>query len=356
VNWECKDSSQSLVRLRSMTPVIFTTASLPKAQQLDAWRSWFDTIFDVEVDDPQQGFSATSETWDFGGFGLTRIRAPKLRALRTASLVRRNPVDHWGIAFGHQHTFGEGRQGVLDVPANTPFIASFARPLVSQREADERLQLYLPRDSFPELSSVFEAAEGRPLGDQMGTLLTEFIGLLVHSASAFADMNLENLQSAVRGMLLACVSPSADHSAIGAAPLAATRKEVVRRIVDLNLNNIALGPDFLCREAGMSRSQLYRLFESEGGVANYIQRRRLKRCFAELSKNAEGRSVAAIAERLGFPDPSSFSRSFRREFGLAPRDVMHKQLSGAPVDAILAKAQASEALNLHGLLRQIARD
>lgn len=339
-----------------MIPVIFTTAGLPKAQQLDAWRGWFDTIFDVEVDDPQQGFSATSETWDFGGFGLTRIRAPKLRALRTTGLVRRNPVDHWGVAFGRQRTFGEGRQGTLDVPANTPFIASFGRPLVSQREADERLQLYLPRDAFPELSPVFEAAEGRPLGDQMGALLTEFIGLLVRSASAFADMNLENLQSAIRGMLLACVSPSADHSAIGAAPLAATRKEVVRRIVDLNLNNTALGPDFLCREAGMSRSQLYRLFENEGGVANYIQRRRLKRCFTELSKNAEGRSVAAIAEGLGFPDPSSFSRSFRREFGLAPRDVMHKRLSGAPVDAIVAKAQASEALNLHGLLRQIARD
>jgi hypothetical protein len=35
---------------------------------------------------------------------------------------------------------------------------------------------------------------------------------------------------------------------------------------------------------------------------------------------------------------------------------MHKRLSGAPVDAIVAKAQGSEALNLHDLLRQIARD
>lgn len=35
---------------------------------------------------------------------------------------------------------------------------------------------------------------------------------------------------------------------------------------------------------------------------------------------------------------------------------MHQRLSGAPVDAALAKAQASEARTLQDLLRQLARD
>lgn len=357
MKWEWKGAPQFLARLYSMTPVIFTTLGVPKAKQFDAWRGWFGSVFDVAIDDPEQGFAATSETWNFGCLGLSRVRGPQLHTTRTAHLLRRNPIDHWNIVVGHTRTVAEARRHhTIDVPAHTPFVVSLGREFASHREADERLQLYLSRDAFPEVTAAFEGVEGRPLGDAMGKLLAEFLVLLARSASAFADMDLESLQSAIRGMLLACVSPSADHNAIGAAPLAATRKEVVRRLVDLNLNNNALGPDFLCREAGMSRSQLYRLFENEGGVANFIQRRRLKRCFTELSKNAEGRSVAAIAEGLGFPDPSSFSRSFRREFGLAPRDVMHKRLSGAPVDAIVAKAQGSEALNLHDLLRQIARD
>lgn len=351
-----QDRLQSLVRLGSMTPIIFTTEGLPKAQQLDAWRGWFDTVFEVEIDDPRQGFSATSETWDLGGFGLTRVRAPRLRALRTANLVRRNPVDHWGVAFGYQRTLGEsGKQGTLDLPANTPYVASFGRPLVSQRDADERLQLYLPRDSFPGLSAVFEAVEGRPLAGRMGQLLSEFIALMARTASALSNTDPDVLQTAVRGMLLACVAPSADHSVMAEAPLAATRKEVVRRLIDLHLNSPTLGPGFLCREAGMSRSQLYRLFESEGGVAHYVQRRRLRRCFTELSRNAGGRSVSAIAADIGFSDPSSFSRSFRKEFGLAPRDVMYSRLSGAPVEAVLAQAQAAEVPNLDDLLRQIAR-
>lgn len=339
-----------------MTPVIFTTVDLPKAEQLDAWRGWFDAVFDVEVDDPEQGFSATSETWNLGGFGLSRVEAPRLRALRTAGLVRRNPIDHWSLTIGHQRTFGEaGRQRAFDVPAETPFVASLGRELVSLRERDSRVQLYLPRDGFPELTAILEAAEGRPLSDAMGKLLAEFLALLARSASDFSEADLPGLQTAVGGMVLACIAPSPDHDAYGAAPLAATRKEVVRRVVDLNLQNSALGPDFLCREAGMSRSQLYRLLESEGGVKNYIQRRRLKQCFAELSNNTGLRSVAAIAEGLGFLDPSSFSRSFKKEFGLTPKEVMHATLSGTPLGAGLAKGREAEVRSLRDLLGQIAR-
>ena len=340
-----------------MTPVIFTTAGLPKAQQLDAWRGWFDSVFDVVIDDPTQGFAATSETWNFGCFGLSRVRAPRLHATRTAQLVRRNPIDHWNIIVGHTRTIGEaGRQHAIDIPAYTPFAVSLGRELASHREADERLQLYLSRDAFPDVSAVLESAEGQPLGDMMGKLLAEFLALLARSATAFTGMDPASLQTAVHGMMLACIAPSADHSAIGATPLAATRKEIVRRLVELNLSSNTLGPDFLCREAGMSRSQLYRLFESEGGVAHYIQRRRLRRCFGELSRNTEGRSVAVIAEELGFTDPSSFSRSFRREFGLAPRDVMHQRQPGAPADPALARGPASGSLTLQDMLLQIARD
>jgi AraC-like DNA-binding protein len=154
-------------------------------------------------------------------------------------------------------------------------------------------------------------------------------------------------------MVLACIAPSPDHNILGAMPLAVARKEAVRRIIDRNLHDSALGPDFLCRAAGMSRSQLYRLLESEGGVKNYIQRRRLKQCFAELSSSTEPRSVAAIAGGLGFLDPSSFSRSFKKEFGLTPKDVMHATLSGIPMGAVSENGRESEVRNLRELLSQM---
>jgi len=68
-------------------------------------------------------------------------------------------------------------------------------------------------------------------------------------------------------------------------------------------------------------AQLYRALEGEGGVARYIQRRRLAESIAILSDASNVAPVGAIAEALCFADASSFSRAFRREFGASPSDV-----------------------------------
>ncbi|MDQ0504636.1 helix-turn-helix domain-containing protein [Xanthobacter agilis] len=53
-------------------------------------------------------------------------------------------------------------------------------------------------------------------------------------------------------------------------------------------------------------------------VARDIQRQRLKAALARLHDPAEPRTIARIAEDLGFPDRSGFSRAFKAEFGLSP--------------------------------------
>jgi AraC-like DNA-binding protein len=86
----------------------------------------------------------------------------------------------------------------------------------------------------------------------------------------------------------------------------------------------------LCREAATSRSQLYRLLEEEGGVARYIQRRRLSESFAILCDARSNLPIGEIAETLCFSDASSFSRAFRREFGMSPGEVRSASYAGFP--------------------------
>jgi hypothetical protein len=72
----------------------------------------------------------------------------------------------------------------------------------------------------------------------------------------------------------------------------------VRQAVRKHLRTPTFGPTVLCRLVGISRSNLYNLFEDSGGVARYIQRERLIEAHAMLTDPATTRSVSAIAEDL----------------------------------------------------------
>ena len=102
------------------------------------------------------------------------------------------------------------------------------------------------------------------------------------------------------------------------------------------------------RAVGASRSQLYRAFEPVGGVATAIQEERLKAAWRALSKDAGTRSVREIAETVGMFDPSSFSRTFRRTFGMTPTEwrSMHNDASKS------TNAHAGEGFSLEALLRR----
>jgi AraC-like DNA-binding protein len=74
---------------------------------------------------------------------------------------------------------------------------------------------------------------------------------------------------------------------------------------------------------------LYEAFEGTGETPSaLIRRRRLERCHAELSQEG-GESITEIASRWGFRDSSTFSRAFREQFGVAPRDVRATARPGA---------------------------
>ncbi|WP_245329086.1 helix-turn-helix transcriptional regulator [Bradyrhizobium centrolobii] len=79
----------------------------------------------------------------------------------------------------------------------------------------------------------------------------------------------------------------------------------------------------MAQQLRISRSNLYRAFESVGGVAGYIQRKRLRAAHAELVGSAD-RQVQEIAYRHGFKLASDFARAFRREFGVSPREMRER--------------------------------
>lgn len=305
------------------TPIVFSTRPLPSRQQRDAWRAWFNPVFDLRWSREEETapFEAESVTFAAGDAILSRVHAPKLHSVRDLRHIRRDPTDHWVIAIGTREsriTLSDG--GVL-VPAGIPFMVSLGDPVESDRDADDRLHLYLPRDRFAALAPELDRVRGQPIMGVLGQMLAEYLRLLERSLPAVPATQRHAFNDAIQAMVAACVAPTAARTSEAAAQLDLTRLERVRQAIRRRLHSATLTPTSLCRDVGMSRSQLYRLLEGEGGVIRYIQRHRLRAIHTALSNPADDRAIAAIAEACGFYEPSTFSRIFRREFGATPSEV-----------------------------------
>lgn len=313
----------------------FATQRLPLLEQLEAWRRWYTPTFEIEpLRSKQDGFLASNRSWSFDGLAVSRVRSPPTSVRRSNTNIRKSPVDHWAITLSKSPTSRvEVRDTSLDVPAGAPFVLSVGEELrVDRTEDDDRLVLLLSRDRFSGIAHLLDAVRAAILPNSQGRFLADYMSVLERNLPSLAASDLARFPSAVEAMLAACLVPSADRMASARHQIELTLMERVRQAVRRNLRSPSLGPDKLCRETAMSRSQLYRVLESEGGAAHYIQRRRLSESFSILCDASNTYPIAKIAEALCFADASSFTRAFRHEFGVTPRDVRAASLAGqAPV-------------------------
>lgn len=96
----------------------------------------------------------------------------------------------------------------------------------------------------------------------------------------------------------------------------------VLRFIAANLGDPGLSVVAVCRRFAISPRLLHRLFEGqEHTFAETVRTMRLNQCARLLADPLNRSTITDIALRHGFTDPASFSRAFRREFGIAPREV-----------------------------------
>ncbi len=102
--------------------------------------------------------------------------------------------------------------------------------------------------------------------------------------------------------------------------------ERVIKIVEQNIDNTDLDISFLEDELKMSNMQLYRKLKSLTNLSGneFIKNVRLKKAVQLLE--SENFSVAEIAYKVGFNDPSYFTRIFKKEFGKTPSEYLERGL------------------------------
>jgi len=205
--------------------------------------------------------------------------------------------------------------------------------------------------AFRDIAPLLDGALGSTLDTPLGHLLGDYMMALERRLSVVTEADLSRLTTAVGAMVAAAVSPSADRVAVARGQIDVGRKERVRQAVRRHLRTPTLGPKNLGRLVGMSRSNLYRLLEDAGGVARYIHRERLLEAYAILSDPASTQSISAIAEDLCFADASSFSRTFKREFGCTPGEARSAARAGLALRPNSRSRASSAGSNFGDLLR-----
>ena len=108
---------------------------------------------------------------------------------------------------------------------------------------------------------------------------------------------------------------------LGADSRHATLQLRILEHVRAHLGDPRLSATGIAAEHHISVRHLYQVL-AEGGVSlgDWIRTQRLERCRSELSRpDARSTTIAAVARRWGFTDPSTFGRQFRAAYGMSPR-------------------------------------
>ena len=99
-----------------------------------------------------------------------------------------------------------------------------------------------------------------------------------------------------------------------------TLTEKLNRLIDDNLDNPSFSIDTICRELGISRSQLHRTSKEQTNlsVSLYVRKRRLLRAKALLLTT--NLRISEVCDAVGISNPQNFSTYFTEQFQITPTE------------------------------------
>ncbi|ASV88671.1 helix-turn-helix domain protein (plasmid) [Ochrobactrum quorumnocens] len=340
-----------------LAPLIFTTETLEPTEQFSAWKQHITALYDVRMPDggdPSDGFVVLQKIWDLHGMLLIEQMAPSFSYERTPEQVRFSPIDHWHISFlrsGRTWTAVDGR--VAENEPGMVNIRSLGYPFRGRALATEAVILIIPVDQFTGLGGMPEASNNALLKGYRANLLIDFISSLQMGLTQITSEDLPELRNALRQIVFDTIAPLVRDGDINEHVASMGLMTKARRFIQKNLMSRDLTPDALSKELAISRTHLYQLFESSGGVLNYIRKKRLLAAHEMLADLTETRKVSDIAQWLGFETAANFTRAFTQHFGYSPSNARKSPSQTDGVDTM--RLDASNVVTFSTLLRTLSR-
>jgi AraC-like DNA-binding protein len=319
--------------------VVFDSARLESQDRRDAFReAMVETSGSTRVDlEPApEGFFGRMDVWSFGESRIFTATSSGVSMARDSKAARGASPEAVAIAV---HGVGTGRHAngtrqrivrtgdVMVVDVTRPFDFAW-----SGRGSSTSLQVPIAELGMP-LDAVQRAAERLESSPIYG-LVSRHLVELTHDAERLSATPMAADLGASSVHLIRALLVGADPSPRRGDVVEQTLLAQVRAYVHQHLQDPELGPDSVAAALAVSRRQLFRVCaRSEFSLEQYIIGKRLAGAKAELRTPAgRARSIATVARRWGFKDPTHFTRRFHAAYGLLPRDWRLLPDDDAPID------------------------
>lgn len=152
-------------------------------------------------------------------------------------------------------------------------------------------------------------------------------GLLPMDSALLASLATDYMRSLVSAMIdVAKLTPNLPRNG---SPKSQPNLIAIKADIEVRLAQKELSLTSFATARGVTVRHLQKLFEAEGRTfSDYVLERRLERARQLLLKTAvEPRPISAIAFDLGFGDLSYFNRTFKRRFGITPRETRARSIA-----------------------------
>ncbi len=306
-------------------PVMYHSSQIPAHERADALKSVFlDQSWpqDVAIGDPAAA-DAVLEAAVIGRTSIFQAHITGITLSRNPKQIRTSPSDVLALArqrrsigrheqFEAQREVHPGELMLMDM--NAPYSFGWDGPGASQA-------LYVPIDELALAHEVVVSAAGRLPASPLYSLVSSHIAdLSAAGDSLTATTAAHDVDEATINLARAMLA-SAYNADYARGMMAEVLLPRIRGYIRQHLSDTSLSPDKIARAHDISTRKLFRLCEdADFSLEQWIITRRLEGSRDELARpETQDVSVATIARRWGFSNPSYFTRRFREMFGVTPR-------------------------------------
>ncbi|WP_261937068.1 helix-turn-helix domain-containing protein [Sphingomonas bisphenolicum] len=259
--------------------------------------------------------------WHLGTIMLGTFRSSALAFDRSPALVASSGLDHFLVQLYVEGGFtGVAGDRPVTVGGGDIVIFDLAQTLQTQANDFSNITLLIPRAFFDPTNGRIDGLHGLvlPAGGAITGMLASYMIALAERTTALgadeADVAAKSTVALITNLLSASNRQNLSTATFTPSPISRLTTEIDRRLRDPDLD-----ADMLAASLGMSRASLYRAFDTMGGIADYIRRRRLTIAAMALTiPENRRRKISEIAFECGFSSESAFNRAFKAAFGMPP--------------------------------------